>query len=151
MSYSVPQNLFYCYQRIRGSSLVTLGDFSDKSLKEFEDILNLASPQNEGETILYNYIRGLSGTSKFGFLNLIKGTNQAPSILWATPSAIIRWFNLDQIIYLQYEESKYHLTYHKNVLTTDGKLDKEAFQRIINDKNNPNDQSQSFVNYSYSS
>ena len=108
MSYSIPQNLYFCYKRICGGSLVTFGDFSNEtSLSEFEDILNLARPQNENELMMYNYIKGLSSSNKFGFLNLIKGTNQAASILWATPSAIVKWFNLEQMIYLQYVDSTY--------------------------------------------
>ena len=148
MSYSTPQNLYYCYKRICGGSLVTFGDFANQSaLTEFEAILNLARPQDEKEMMLYNYIRGISSSNKFGFLNLIKGTNQAASVLWATPSAIVKWFNLEQMIYIQYDDSKYTVSYHKNILTRDGELDTDAVSRIINDKKNQGDQQQSFVNY----
>jgi len=114
MSSVFPRELTSNYELLTKCRLVIEKDYSESSLKEFENLLNDSQPINDEQKATFNVIYELYKKDKREFVKYISIAKFGHLILWCDGYTIVKWFNLDNILYLRYTDNSYVATRHVN-------------------------------------
>lgn len=102
------QKLFESYKRIRNCALIKQKIVNEKTIAEFESILNDAQPKTDDELYEFGYVKFYYNINKTGYKQCIANTNGECTVLWTESKFIVSWFRLNGSIYISYDP-KTHL------------------------------------------
>jgi len=94
----VPNKLKTIYNKIKECKLVLTKEINDENLIEFQKLINKTIPKHS-DYQLYNFIKSLSKNND-KFLSFINEYNIPEIILWAKIEYLLKYFNLDKLIYI---------------------------------------------------
>ena len=120
--FNLPQELYYTYKLLTRTELVKNKNYTEEELQNFENILNLSSPKEKEDLLCYNFARFLYHSNEFGFCKLIQNNKAEALILWTCGKEIVNWFGLQGIIWLKFNNGRYHISLDKNLLNDNGEL-----------------------------
>lgn len=112
-----PKNLFDNFNKLKFSEVVKNKAHTDEALKEFETYLNDAQPACEADYQLELFTKNLYRGKNDLFINCIKNRSAECLVLWTESKAIVRFFQLYGVIYIQYDKEthRYNVSRHRRI------------------------------------
>jgi hypothetical protein len=103
---SLPARLYNTFRKIQKSALVTKSVYTDADITEFVELLNSAHPADETELIQYKFARCMFNSHKESYIKYITNqeSNVSALILWTESKVIVRFFGIQQKIYLGWDD-----------------------------------------------
>lgn len=102
---SLPKRLYEAFCELKKCELVSQGTVTDKTLTEFENLLNNAQPQNDAERHYRDFARSMyySDTTKFLDYVCDRNSKVKPVIVWTESKRIVEFFNLMGKVYISWD------------------------------------------------
>lgn len=103
---TLPKRVQQSYSQLLKCRLISKKEYDDEAIQYFGKILNSAMPIREYDNIIYYFIKDLFHEDKEKFINYISGNNLQPLILYTDNINIIKHFNLQYKIYINWDSEK---------------------------------------------
>lgn len=102
------RNLIDIYKKIKECKLVQEKKVTAENMAVFVSLINSSL---NGRSVEYQTFRYLYLANPNGFFRYIRDSNAEHMILWTESKIIVRWFDLRDYIYLDYDRkmSRYHI------------------------------------------
>jgi hypothetical protein len=113
--FAPPQHLYDSYKCIKNINLITKKLLDDENIYELQEYLNLAQPKNEDESAIRSLVQYFYRKNPVNFCKFLVHSRLNHLILWTEAKCIVRHFGLQGVVYIKWDEGKYHCSLHQNV------------------------------------
>jgi hypothetical protein len=113
--FAPPQHLYDSYKCIKNINLITKKLLDDENIYELQEYLNLAQPQNEDESAIRSLVQYFYRKNPANFCKFLVHSRLNHLILWTEAKCIVRHFGLHGVVYIKWDDGKYHCSLHQNV------------------------------------
>ena len=112
---SLPAKLYNTFRQIQKSALVTRNDYTESDIVDFVALLNSAQPKEGNELVQYMFARSMFNSNKESYIKYIsnKESNVSALILWTESKVIVRYFGIQQKVYLGWDSELKSYIYEK--------------------------------------
>jgi hypothetical protein len=134
---SLPKKLQTAYTALQNCQLLRTRTVDEKTLTEFQQLLNDCQPDLKTPDLLYqaqfDMVRCLYTANHQGFVKMISGSSAECLVLWTEAKVIVRHFDLHGVLYLSYSKDTglYSAQKHERTATT---KDKSTKVRLSKDR-----------------
>jgi hypothetical protein len=106
---TLPKRLQNAYFQLRKSRVIKKQEYDNDAIEHFEKLLNSCLPISDYESHLYYFIKDMYYDNKVKFIEYINESNLQPLILYTDNKNIIKHFNLQYKLYINWDktENKY--------------------------------------------